>query len=397
MSHMCGKKRWLAVAAVLAIAWGAAGAEDLSPNAWNYINATGAPMVPGAERGYNSITGEMFADVMQASVTVQREFARALPSIADYCQTAHVQNPDGMNNSYCAPNSKWVMWDTPWYMKDTKKRDDGSLGYQNYSGGFATGISRLLGESTAIGLAVGYDDRKLTGRDDYHWREKADAFHAALYGGTAIGCFFVDAYAGYSHAWQRAERTVEFGNLDTNKANYSDTVLSAGVKASYVWVLPNEMRITPAIGLDYSYARQGALTEYGWDSLGNASGTALRVDKAHHHSLLMPITVSVNRTFTSNFLTFGGKCSLWTPEVRAGWIPQFGSKRTGVDYRLASAPSTSPAVSARSNKLGSSYGTAGAGLKIKLSDKYIFAIDYDYTFSGKYNNHSITGTYGVSF
>jgi outer membrane autotransporter protein len=386
-----GRRIVLAVAAVLALGVGSMAGEHVSPNAEGFYSMIG----PGSERLANSMTGELYADLMGSTVTAQRIFKDALPSIADYCQSAHL-----VANSYCGPDNKWVMWDTPYLSRDVRDRNDGYLGYKQTVSGFATGISRMLGEATAIGLAVGYDARKLTGQDNYHWRNKADTFHAAIYGGTALGCFFIDGYAGYSRAWQRTERNVEFDPVypNTAKGNFNDTVLSAGLKASYVWILPNDMRITPSIGADFSHVRTGAFREKSYYMGIRDDFAALAVDKNRHSSLQTPIMVSVNKTFSANFLTFGGTCSLWTPEIRAGYVPQFGAKRASADYSFIDpAMSTLGSFTAKSTKLGGSYGTVGAGLKIKLKDKFIFAVDYDYTFGQKYDKHVVTGTYGVSF
>lgn len=373
MNHS-GRRWFVALAAVLLLGVGMASAEEFSPN---------APGISTNPRLDNELSGELYADIMGSTVTAQRIFRSTLPSIADYSQSAHM-----VSNSYCAPSNNWVMWDTPFLTRDMRKRNDGYLGYKQTISGFATGLSRMLGETTAIGIAVGYDGRKLTGRDDYHWRNKADTFHAAIYGGTALGCFFIDGYAGYSRAWQRTERGIT-ATGDTAHGNFNDTVLSAGLKASYVWILPNDMRITPAIGLDLSHVRTGKINEYG-------SAASLLVDKSDHTSLQVPITVAVNKTFSSNFLTFDEKCSMWTPEVRVGYVPQLGAKRAHVDYQFTPG---GPAGTFRANstKLGGSYGFVGTGLKIKLKDKFIFAVDYDYTFGKKYGNHTVTGTYGVSF
>ncbi len=403
----------LLLAMLVANAAFAATTELVSPNAWNLYTALGgSSIIDNTARTYNSATAEMYADLMLTSVTAQRTFTHAIPTIVDYSQTAHAITAAGraesvnaqasLYPSYCAPNKNWVMWDTPFLVKETKKREDGYLGYEQDISGFATGISRMLGETSAIGLAVGYDYRKMNGRDGYMWKERADAFHSAIYGGTAVGCFFLDAYAGFSYEWQRTSRIVEgfTGDLD-NRGKYNNTILSAGLKASYVWILPIEFRITPAIGLDYSHVRMGAFNEWNGGATGGPpNSTLLSVGKTNYNNLAMPITVSVNRTFATDFLAFGGYQALWTPEVRGGWVPQFGPKKSSVnalpDWPGVGGRPYAPFVS-KSTPLADSYGTVGAGLKIKLRGKYVFAVDYDYSWANKYQNHTLTGTYGVCF
>ena len=399
MARLSRMSFWSMVVVFASVAAVAGAGERTTPNGdvlFQAYNPSAGGLAQAGDstiRTYNSATTELYADTMAASLTMQRQFARVLPSIADYSQTAH--KVSSANGSYCAPDANWVMWDTPFLTHEARRTNDDYMGYRNTSSGFATGISRMLGETTAVGLALGYDARKMTNRDGYHWRNRADAFHAAIYGGTALGCLFVDGYAGYSRSWQRTERDMEFANdYARYHGNFNDTILSGGLKASYVLILPNEMRITPSIGLDYSYIRTGSFYESGSRNTGGVGYWA--VDKASHHSLQTPIMVSANRTFSANFLTFGGACSLWTPEVRAGYVTQFGAKRTSVRARTIDG-SLPHKYSATSNEIGGSYGTIGTGLKIKIRDKFIFAVDYDYTFGDKYSNHTVTGTYGVSF
>ncbi|MDR3077922.1 MAG: autotransporter outer membrane beta-barrel domain-containing protein [Planctomycetota bacterium] len=331
-------------------------------------------------------------NISLASIAVQRVFRSTLPSVADYSQTAHTQakaNEAVVSSDYalaspicgasiCGPNSNWVMWDTPFLLFDNKRARDGDWGYNSRSSGFATGLTRLFGEYKSIGLALGYDERSLKGRDGVGQREDGDAFHAALYGGIGIGDFFMDAYAGFSWTSQRANR-----GAGAISANYNDAILSGGLKLSYVWCLPNEVRIAPAIGLDYSRLHSNAFAERGpgGDILGRADRSAAE----------LPISLSVNRTFYSNFLAFGDNRSLWTPEARVSFAPQFGSRRAGVD-------SLSSGIRHESARAGRYQAAVGTGLKIQINNRFILALDYDYRFGDRgESSHLVTGTYGISF
>ncbi len=387
--------------AVLTLGLGMAKAVDIprTPNADNYLNAaTAAGVTVGNNPTLNNSTADVYAAAMHTSISMQRIFREALPSVADYSQTAHRQTTEEncglVPGSICAPGKKWVMWDTPWIQKDKRKAKDGYLGYDYESSGFATGFTYLIDDKTAIGFALGYDYREQEGREGYYQKVKGDAFHAAIYGGKAIGAFFLDAYAGFSWTSQRAKRSyyASFSDemLGTN-GNYNDHIFSAGLKARQVYIVGNDIRITPAIGFDFSRITTNNTTE---------SGTArnrLQVEGDSYNSFQAPITVAINKTFQSNFLAFGGVCSLWTPEIRGGYIPQFGTKRSEVKamvYNVADRPFS---INSQSAKQTGSYGTVGAGMKIQIKDKFIFGIDYDYRFGSKYDSHVITGTYGVSF
>ncbi|MCD8352003.1 MAG: autotransporter outer membrane beta-barrel domain-containing protein [Planctomycetaceae bacterium] len=410
----------IAAMAVVVLTAGAAQAVELTNSGSNVSIATAGSLNPNSS---NCWAGEAYADAMGNSIAIQREFRRALPSIYSYSQTAHYQDRADAGVSgeayadvasgeatssvacpttLCAPGSKWVMWDVPFYMREVQKETDGALGYTSKVSGFATGISRMLGESSAIGFAAGYDARRLARKDGYHFRNNADTLHLALYGGTNIGSFFLDAYAGWSRAWNRMEReVVDFAGrrVSLNKANYRDDVWSAGVKASYVWILANDVRVTPSLGLDFSHVRQEGINERMRTDIPGID-SRLRSGRSTYSNLAIPLTVSVNRTFASNFLTLKGAQSLWTPEIRGGYVPIVGDKRADVDFTSANPVVAGlPPINFKttSAKFAGSYGTAGAGLKMKLADKYIFGGEYDYTFGDKYRNHSLNAMYGVSF
>jgi outer membrane autotransporter barrel domain len=392
-------RRLAAILVALTLSLSMAHAASLTPNAASYAAsaAVNGAAVSSDPWTLNNSTAEIYAAAMHTSISTQRIFREAFPSVADYSQTAHRQSTEEncglVPGSICAPGKRWVMWDTPWIQKDKRKSKDGYLGYDYESSGFATGFTYLLDDKTEIGFAVGYDYRELEGRDGYYQKVKGDSFHAALYGGKAIGPLFLDAYAGFSWTSQRAKRGYidSFNNqaVDTN-GNYNDTILSAGFKASQVYIVGNDIRITPAIGFDFSRISTNNTTESG--SRGN-----LQVAGDSYNSFQTPITVAVNKTFQSNFLAFGGVCSLWTPEVRGGYVPQFGSKRSDVSAIVYNVDPQPFAINSQSAKQTGSYGTVGAGMKIQIKDKFIFGLDYDYRFGSKYDSHVITGTYGVCF
>jgi outer membrane autotransporter barrel domain len=389
-------RKWVCLLlAVAVLSFGDARAEELTQNGRAYLEAVmrASPGVTGSGPLFNNLTGDVYANSIVSSLSVQQVFRGTLPSVSNYSQTAHRQNENGSagdcTGSNCAPDHKWVTWATPFMQWDVRKRTSVSLGYDTEAKGFATGITRLLGENTIIGLAVGYDKGKQEARDGYLQKIDSDTFHSAIYGGTSVGCFFVDAYAGYSWSSKRSERAVPRSELN-NAANFNDSIWSTGFKASHIWVLPGDLRIVPAVGLDYRYIHQNSIQEQVRGMLTNV----LFIDSADYHSLQTPVTLAVNKTFASDFLSFGGIASLWTPEVRVGWVPQFGSRHASVNVNADDVVT----FTSKSAKLGgTSSETVGAGLKMQLGEMVTFGIDYDYSSGEDYDSHLLTGKFEISF
>ena len=350
------------------------------------------------------MNGDLYANAMVSSLSVQRVFRDAIPSFSDYSQTAHRQNDHGAagfcSAATCDPNHKWITWNTPFLQRDTRERTHHTLGYDLTARGFAAGITRLLGDSAFIGLAAGYDSREQKARDNYFQKLNADTFHSAIYGGAALGHFDVDVYAGYSWSSKRTHRFVPKNAIwysVNNNANFNDGIWSSGIKGSYTWILPSDFRIVSTVGIDYSYLHQNEIQEQvkGTGSHRNR----LTIDSADYHSVQTPVTLAINKTFASDFLNLGGIASLWTPEVRAGWIPQFGSKHASVNATTYDVETHTPYsfVSQSAAIGGVSHGTVGAGLKIQIKDRFTLGIDYDYRFGKDYRSHVLAGTCGISF
>ena len=152
LSHM--RKLFASLLAAVVFAFGIAPAEEASPNAQKafdaFIDASGgsggnlnsASFTDAQRRLENSASSEVYATSMLTSLAVQRVFRNAIPSVSDYSQTAHRQNENSSlgvcTGSICAPEHKWVTWDTPFLQWDTQKRNDGYLGYDLSASGFAT-------------------------------------------------------------------------------------------------------------------------------------------------------------------------------------------------------------------------------------------------------------------
>ena len=390
-------RKWVCLLlAVAVVSFGDARAEELTQNGKAYLDAVWrVSNVAGFGPLFNNFTGDVYANSIVSSLSVQQVFRGAIPSVSNYSQTAHRQYENGSagdcTGSNCTPDHKWVTWATPFMQWDVRKRTSVSLGYDTEAKGFATGITRLLGENSIIGLAVGYDKRKQEARDGYLQKIDSDTFHSAIYGGTSFGCFFVDAYAGYSWSSKRSERALPMANSFNNTANFNDSIWSTGFKASYIWILPGDLRIVPAVGLDYSYIHQSSIQE---QMGGKTSSNRLFIDSADYHSLQTPVTLAVNKTFASDFLNFGGIASLWTPEVRVGWVPQFGSRHASVNVDAGDGLT----FTSKSAKLGgTSNETVGVGLKVQINDRFTFGIDYDYSSGKDYSSDLLTGTFEISF
>ncbi len=253
----------------------------------------------------------------------------------------------------------------------------------------ATGLERYLGDNAKIGLALGYSHTDMKLKSSMIPGLKNDitgnAFHTALYGGMRFGeAFFLDGYAGYSFTYNNA--SVFDPDLEDSFAfdrSFHDHIYSAGLKGSYVFTVGDGTRIIPSLGLDYAYAKQGA-----WNAV-DADGSPLWANSTSFNDLEMPLMLKVNHTF-------GSGNTLWTPEIRGGWIPRFGSDTA--DFMLTSVENSIPEYySVKSSSLGHSRGVIGAGITGQFAGRHSLGVNYDFSFGKKRTQHLLSLDYGLSF
>lgn len=400
--------------------------DHFSDNAWRLMFGSGNPIynsefisewesIPGIVAYKNSLPGDGFANSMLASSDVRSKFDGVLPSAASFTRTANkwvslrsdtkaMLSDDALASTSPSPygigQNTWVAWGAPFFSWDRRRSDGDTYGYNLYSGGGAVGVSRLFGDSSFLGVAAGYDYRKQTMRDGLDQRIKADAMHLALYGGTAIDAFFIDAHLGWSRAWQRSDRNTAAYGLYPGEhltGDYHDDVYSAGAKVGYVWTFDNEMRLIPTVGLDYNHVRQSAMNEGTNYPGGYFPSAALSKSGASYDSVRVPVMLAVNRTFETGY---EGDRKLWTPEIRGGWVPRFGPKRATVDVTTYGLPfnAGNPATaSIQSIDPGTSYGTVGAGLAVQFNDRFGLGVDYDFLFGSRYTGHNVGANVWLDF
>lgn len=338
------------------------------------------------------------SDTVMFSVIAQRAFVNVLPSITDRNLTDDCGYPARSFGG--APAAKWNVWATPFMQSGKKEGESGFVGSDLDIVGVSAGIGRILGDNAVVGLALGWDKRKAEVNDftDPEYpdnvvksKSRSDAFHAALYGGVNFGSFSIDAYAGYSQAWYRNNaKSIRIANpsvMAVSKSKYDNTTLAAGVKANHVLALSNGVRFVSSLGLDYSHVRMGK------DSVMSDKIAYANIFRSHFNSLQAPVRVSLNRTFESGLFSFCGGPSLWTPEIRAGYVQQIGKTRAKTSLQEIGDQLV---LKSESVKIGS-YGTIGAGINVNLANRFDLAVDYDFQLGSKYKMHVLTGTIGMSF
>lgn len=362
----------------------------------------------GAAALEESVFYQPYADSMVSALSLQRTFRSTLPSVAESSQSVHGpwypgQFAVGASKDCLARD--WVLWGTPFLAWEKWDATGTEWASKTKAAGLAAGLSRRFGENSVVGLALGYDNRDQYGPNQFvggvgtwntYFKNNADTLHTALYGGTSFGSLFLDAYAGWSRSWNDTGYDIAHPSVGSGSGNskYDTDIYSAGVKASYVFRFGSGLRLIPSVGLDYSHVRQDALSV----NVNNSTSALIPVGtviatggKASWDTLQLPIMVALNRTFES-------RGSWWMPEVRGGWVPQFGKKQAVINGHVLNVNTANRITgNLKSHGIGDSYGVLGAGVKVGAGERFTFAVNYDFLFGKDYRKHVVTGTVGWNF
>ncbi len=197
--------------------------------------------------------------------------------------------------------------------------------------------------------------------------------------------FFADANAGFGLSWNKTNTTdVIAGGGLRKEGKYRNTSFQMGTTVGYAFTLPQEFKIIPSIGLQYTHVRQ-----QGWsEKIRSPSQIANWFGKSNSNYLSMPVQVRVNKTFS-----LGGEASI-TPEVRAAWIYEAKDPqaRVRMGYVGSNASATLHGIDP-----GRSRGLLGIGVKAKFNRHVDAFVDYNFEFRSGYSNHNIMAGLGLSF
>ncbi len=334
---------------------------------------------------------ELYADAAYTTSRSVRAFSDQLPRTLDTSSMSQTCAP-------CSPchskKNSLTLFATPFGLWTRQNSQGHFSGYDFNAYGIAVGGMKTTGK-TNYGFALGYNDQTQKMKE-FDGRIDADLFHAVVFAGRKFGSISLDASAGYSHGWNDSERNVIFPGYARfdNKSSFDQNAWTVRLSANKTKKLRQHVRLIAGIGLDYVGIRTGSIQE---DCLGQSpfqnifgfgTNTAMYLKSATYHSLELPISLTIDKTFTHS-------SSKIVPYVSAAWIPELLNERSSTTASFV-ANDVIGSFLAQSIKPWDSHGRVATGLKAEKKTTSL-AIDYVFDFSHRYTEHHLSATLGWHF
>ncbi len=277
------------------------------------------------------------------------------------------------------PNRIWAGGFGAWTKQDDKNN---VFGYKYNSGGFILGYDREVGDLT-FGISAAYSNGEIKNNEGFT-KTDVDTFNAGVYASyNHWSGLFIDANLGLGFSWNDTDTTdiIAGGRRD---GKYRNNSFQAGATVGYEFTLPQEFRIIPSVGVQYTHVHQE-----GWnENIQSASQIGNWFDKTNNNYLSIPVAVRLNKTFR-----FANGASV-TPEIRGAWIYEARDSQAHVRMGYVGSAASTSLYGIDSGK---NRGLVGAGVKAKFNRRIDAFVDYNFEFRSGYKNHNVMAGIGVGF
>ncbi len=301
------------------------------------------------------------------------------------CEAICANNNNNNNNN----NDSWNWFATPFGFWTRQDSHASFSGYEIDAYGVALGGVKTF-KKFRYGFALGYNGQTQN-MHDYAGEVEADLFHAAVFAVRNFDGLSFDASLGYSHGWDDAERSVifpDYARFDS-RASFDQDAWTLRLNAKKERRFHRGLRTVLGVGLDYVGIRNGSLvencaTQSPFQSIpGFGTNTAMRLKSSTYHSLELPISLTVDKTWNRRGRDI-------TPYVAAAWIPELLGDRPTMSVSFVDSNVTGSFL-AESIKPWDSRGRFATGIKSEGKNTSL-GIDYVFDFASGYEEQRLSAT-----
>jgi len=220
-------------------------------------------------------------------------------------------------------------------------------------------------ERIRIGLGMGYTRISLLNDRDQLMSGRGNTLQAALYGGYRSDRLHVGLAGRYAWSGLDTTRRIEFQAID-RKATADFNGHEAGVflEVGGHFGDPKRAWLHPLMSFQYDNLSQDSFRETGAGDLN------LGVNGGRWESMLLTTGVRISRLFTLR-----GEFGL-EPEIRGGYIHEFGDTTRSVRSRFWAVPGATPFVTAGA-PADESTGWVGTGYVMSVAEVPLLSLGYD--------------------
>lgn len=267
-------------------------------------------------------------------------------------------------------NNVWVQAIGSW---NDQNRRNGVDGYRADTYGTALGFDRMIQDGTSLGIALHYANTRVDGKGVFSGNNtKINSYGLTLYGQQSLTPELVlDGRLGYAYHDVRANRySSALG--ERASGSWGGNQFDAAAKLGYTVALPQNVAVTPSLGMAYTYLHEGAYTESG-------DGMALKVGSRATNALLIGGGVKGSKVFTTE-----GKTTI-TPEIHGGVY--YDALASSMDTTAQFVGGGSSFIT-RNVKPDPWVFNVGAGVKVATTDNLAISVNYDAALRDQFVGHT---------
>ncbi len=328
-----------------------------NPAAQPILNALIPLGISALPSAVGDLSGEFNANLSLAATDVSRGFADMIST-----------RQGGLHGA----GQGWQVWGRAFGNKARTSSDGNNPGFRHRMAGGMAGADIDVDNGTRAGIAVGYADSRVTGRQD-SGRASIDSYHVGGYLGWSQEALFVDAQAGITFSNYETARTITTGTQVRNAGGDTDgRSIGAGLEAGYRLDLDG-IQLTPSAFLRYDGSDVDGFAERGADAFGLTVADDAQADLRAGIGLRLAAPVALDN---------GGTL---VPELSARWEHDLSTPGNSISQSLlgqafivqAAAPGRDTAV-------------LGGGLSMEIADNMRLSARYDAALSDNRTQHAMT-------
>ena len=245
-----------------------------------------------------------------------------------------------------------------------------SNGYNADIFGISAGYDRKVGDSSILGVGLGYAKNSILVRDNSGWTD-VESYQGNIYYGTAWERSYLSAVAQFAQNEYSSGRNISFGGLARQaKGSYTGQQYGAYAEAGYSF--GDTLRFTPLASLQYSLLHTKSYTETG------AGAANLTVDSANYKFLQSGLGMRVS-------LPVQKAKTLLTPDLHAKWL--YALKADDMESTAALAGGGASFKTSGYSQPRNA-GQVGARMDIEFNKRLTLAVNYDFEFREDFNSHT---------
>jgi outer membrane autotransporter protein len=352
------------------------GLAGLTPNhaaAGAAVDALEAARAPGVQPVLNSLAPLGLAGLSTAVAGISGEMNANLPLAAIDVSRAFGRIVEGRRTQPQEAAQTWSVWGRAFGGRARTGEDGNNPGYRDRLAGAMVGFDYGLSAEVRLGLAVGYADSKLTGRQD-SGTATIDSYTVGSYLQWTRDALFVDAQLGLTVNRYDTDRDLIIGSQTLRATGDTDgQVLGGGIHVGYRFGT-GRLSVEPGAFLRYDGNTSDAFTETGAGSFN------LAVAEDRHSELRAGLGARISHTVR---LADGGAV---VTDLSARYDHKILNPGYSVDQSLLGQAFTVAAADPGRDTVG-----LGGGATLVMGNGVRLTARYEAEVSGERTGHAFTG------